>query len=163
MSVVAVKVTDKEIIVGADSIIAYGWTQEKDKLAKLEEVNGMIIGSVGLAQEGALFRVFCRTRKPRSCDDEAMIDFMSDFQDWMRNKIDATELENDYIFVFEKKAFLINGFYIKEITDYTAIGAGMDFALSALYLNNTVEESVKASCHLSVYCEEPINILKVSK
>ena len=76
MSVVAVKVTDDKIIIGADSIIAYGWTQEKDKLAKLEEVNGMVIGSVGMAQEGALFRVFCRTRKPREATDEAIVDFI---------------------------------------------------------------------------------------
>ena len=35
MSVVAVKVTEKNITIGADSIIAFGWTQEKDRLAKL--------------------------------------------------------------------------------------------------------------------------------
>jgi ATP-dependent protease HslVU (ClpYQ) peptidase subunit len=163
MSVVAVKVTEDKITIGADSIIAYGWTQEKDKLAKLEEVNGMIIGSVGLAQEGALLRVYCRTRKPRSADDESIIDFMSEFQDWMKAKIDATEIENDYILVFDKKVFLMNGFYVKEITDYTAIGAGMDFALSALYLGNSVKQSIKSACHLSVYCEEPINIIKVDK
>lgn len=163
MSVVAVKVTKNKIIIGADSIIAYGWTQEKDKLSKLEEVNGMVVGTVGVAEEGSLFRVYCRTRKPRSADDESIIDFLSDFQDWMRNKIDKTEIENDYIIVYKKKVFLINGFYVKEVVDYTAIGAGMDFALSALYLGNSVEESIKAACHLSVYCEEPINIITIDK
>ena len=163
MSVVAVKVTNKKIIIGADSIIAYGWTQEKDKLAKLEEVNGMIIGSVGIAQEGALFRVFCRTRKPRSADVESIVDFMSDFQDWLKNKTDESNIENTYILVFDKKVFNIEGFYVKEVTDYTAIGAGMDFALSALYLGNSVKDSIKAACHLSVYCEEPINIFEVEK
>lgn len=163
MSVVAVKVTNKKITIGADSIIAYGWTQEKDKLAKLEEVNGMIIGSVGIAQEGALFRVFCRTRKPRSADVESIVDFMSDFQDWLKNKTDESNIENTYILVFDKKVFNIEGFYVKEVTDYTAIGAGMDFALSALYLGNSVKDSIKAACHLSVYCEEPINIFEVEK
>lgn len=163
MSVVAVKVTNKKITIGADSIIAFGWTQEKDKLAKLEEVNGMIIGSVGMAQEGALFRVFCRTRKPRSADVESIVDFMSDFQDWLKNKIDDSTVENGYILVFDKKVFNIEGFYVKEITDYTAIGAGMDFALAALYLGNSVKDSIKAACHLSVYCEEPINIFEVEK
>lgn len=163
MSVVAVKVTNKKITIGADSIIAFGWTQEKDKLAKLEEVNGMIIGSVGMAQEGALFRVFCRTRKPRAADVESIVDFMSDFQDWLKNKIDDSTVENGYILVFDKKVFNIEGFYVKEITDYTAIGAGMDFALAALYLGNSVKDSIKAACHLSVYCEEPINIFEVEK
>ena len=39
MSVVAVKVTKDKIIIGADSILVSGWTQEKDKLAKLNKDN----------------------------------------------------------------------------------------------------------------------------
>jgi ATP-dependent protease HslVU (ClpYQ) peptidase subunit len=163
MSVVAVKVTEDKITIGADSIIAFGWTQEKDKLAKLEEVNGMVIGSVGMAQEGALFRVFCRTRKPREASDEAIVDFMSEFQDWLNNKIGETKIENGYILVVDGKAFNIEGFYVKEVVDYAAIGAGMDFALASLYLGKSVKDSIKAACHLSVYCEEPINIIKVKK
>jgi ATP-dependent protease HslVU (ClpYQ) peptidase subunit len=164
MSVVAIRVTDKEIVVGADSIlVSHGTTQEKDKFAKLNRVNDIIIGDVGSAQEGGLFLMFCRTRKPREASIEAIIEFMSEFQDWMRNKTDESKLTNEYILVIDKKAFLVEGFFVKEIVDYTAIGAGMDFALSALYLGNSVEESIKAACHLSVYCEEPINLMEVNK
>lgn len=163
MSVVAVKVKKDKIIIGADSILVSGWTQEKDKLAKLNEVNGMVIGDVGDAQEGALFLIFCKTRQPRECSVEALMEFMSDFQDWMDKKIGESSLTNKYIIVFGGKAFVVEGFFIKEVTDYTAIGVGMDFALSALYLGNSVKESIRAACHLSVYCEEPINIIKVNK
>jgi ATP-dependent protease HslVU (ClpYQ) peptidase subunit len=58
---------------------------------------------------------------------------------------------------------MMEGFFIKEVTEYTSIGAGMDFALSALYLGKSVKDSIKAACHLSVYCEEPINIIEVEK
>ena len=163
MSVVAVKVTKNKITIGADSILVSGWTQEKDKLAKLNKANGMIIGDVGDAQEGALFLLFCKTRKPREASVDAIVEFMSEFQDWMNNKTGESKLSNQYILIIEKKAFMIEGFFIKEVTDYTAIGAGMDFALSALYLGNSVKESIKAACHLSVYCEEPINIIEVEK
>ena len=163
MSVVAVKVTDDKIVIGADSIIAYGWTQEKDKLAKLEEVNGMVIGSVGMAQEGALFRVFCRTRKPREATDEAIVDFMSDFQDWLNDKTGEPSIENGYIFVYDKKVFNIEGFYVKEVTDYAAIGAGMDFALTCLALGHNVEKAIEISCHFSIYCELPANIIEIDK
>jgi ATP-dependent protease HslVU (ClpYQ) peptidase subunit len=163
MSVVAVKVTKNKITIGADSILVSGWTQEKDKLAKLGEVNGMVIGDVGNAQEGALFMVFCKTRKPREASVDALIEFMSEFQDWLNKKIGETTLKNEYIIVFDGKAFLMEGFYIKEITDYTAIGAGMDFALAALYLGNSVKEAIKAACHLSVMCEEPVNIIEIEK
>lgn len=163
MSVVAVKVKKDKIIIGADSILVSGWTQEKDKLAKLNEVNGMVIGDCGDAQEGALFLVYCKTRKPREASVDALIEFMSEFQDWMNDKIGETKLSNQYIIVLEGKAFMMEGFFIKEVTDYTAIGAGMDFALSALYLGNSVKEAIKASCHLSVYCEEPVNIIEIEK
>ena len=163
MSVVAVRVTKKKITIGADSILVSGWTQEKDKLAKLNKTNGMIIGDVGDAEEGALFLLFCKTRKPREASVDAIVEFMSEFQDWMNNKTGESKLSNQYILIIEKKAFMIEGFFIKEVTDYTAIGAGMDFALSALYLGNSVKESIKAACHLSVYCEEPINIIEVEK
>jgi len=163
MSVVAVKVTDKKIKIGADSILAYGWTQEKNKLAKIDEVNGMIIGSVGTAQEGALFRIYAKTRKPRSADCESIVDFLSDFHDWLKEKTGQEELQNDHLLVFEKKVFSINGYYVKEVDDYDAIGAGMDFALSALYLGQSCKDSIKAACHLSVYCEEPINMFEVEK
>lgn len=164
MSVVAVKVTNEKITIGADSIlVSHGTTQEKDKFAKLNKVNDIIIGDVGDAQEGGLFLMFCRTRKPREASVEAIIEFMSEFQDWMKNKTDESNLRNEYILVLEKKAFLVEGFFVKEIIDYTAIGAGMDFSLAALYLGNSVKESIKAACHLSVYCEEPINIMEVKK
>ena len=164
MSVVAIKVTDKKITIGADSIlVSHGTTKEKDKFAKLNKVNDIIIGDVGDAQEGGLFLMFCKTRKPREASVEALIEFMSEFQEWMKNKTDESKLRNEYVLVLEKKAFLVEGFFVKEITDYTAIGAGMDFSLAALYLGNSVKESIKAACHLSVYCEEPINIMEVKK
>ena len=163
MSVVAVKVKKGKIVIGADSILVSGWTQEKDKLAKLNEVNGMVIGDCGDAQEGALFLVYCKTRKPREASVDALIEFMSEFQDWMNDKIGETKLNNQYVIVLEGKAFMMEGFFIKEVTDYAAIGAGMDFALSALYLGNSVKEAIKAACHLSVYCEEPVNIIEVKK
>ena len=139
MSVVAIKVKKNKIVIGADSIlVSHGTTQEKDKLAKLNKINNMIIGDVGDAQEGALFLVYCKTRKPRESSVDALVEFMSEFQDWLKQKTGETKLNNEYIIILEGKAFLMEGFFIKEITDYTAIGAGMDFALSALYLGNSV-------------------------
>ena len=163
MSVVAVKVTKNKITIGADSILVSGYTQEKDKLAKLNKVNGMVIGDVGDAQEGALFLLFCKTRKPSEASVGGLVEFMSEFQDWLDKKTGEAKLSNEYILIIEKKAFMMEGFFIKEVTDYTSIGAGMDFALSALYLGKSVKDSIKAACHLSVYCEEPINIIEVEK
>ena len=163
MSVVAVKVTKNKITIGADSILVSGWTQEKDKLAKLNKTNGMVIGDCGDAEEGALFLLFCKTRKPREASVDAIVEFMSEFQDWMNNKTGESKLSNQYILIIEKKAFMIEGFFIKEVTDYTAIGAGADFALPCLALGHDVEVAIEMACHFSIYCEKPVNLLEVKK
>jgi ATP-dependent protease HslVU (ClpYQ) peptidase subunit len=163
MSVVAVKVEKNKIIIGADSILVNGNTQEKDKMAKLFKNEWMIVGDVGEAQEGALFQIFSKTRKPRESSVEGITEYLFDFFTWKKEKTDSTELNNHYIIIFEKKAFLVEGFYVKEINDYYAIGAGMDFALAALYLGSTVEDAIKTSCHLSILCEEPVNLIEVKK
>lgn len=163
MSVVAIRIEKDKIVIGADSILVHGYTQEKDKYAKLEEVNGMVIGSVGTAREGALFRLFARTRKPRESTDDGILEFLSDFQDWMNKKTGETRINNSYILVYDGNAFMIDGFYIKQVNSYTAIGAGEDFALAALYLGSSVKESIQAACHLSTMCEEPVNIITVEK
>lgn len=163
MSVVAVKIEKDKIIIGADSILVNGYTQEKDVFAKLEEVNGMVIGTVGSAREGGLFRIFARTRKPRESSDDGILEFLSDFQDWMNKKTSVSNIANSYVLVYMGNAFLMEGFYIKQINSYTAIGAGEDFALAALYLGKSVEDSIRAACHLSTMCEEPINIIKVPR
>ena len=107
MSVVAVKVTKNKITIGADSILVSGWTQEKDKLAKLNKVNGMVIGDVGDAQEGALFLLFCKTRKPSEASVGGLVEFMSEFQDWLDKKTGETKLSNEYILIIEKKVFMM--------------------------------------------------------
>lgn len=163
MSVVAVRVEKNKITIGADSILVNGYTQEKDKLAKLFKNEWMVVGDVGQAQEGALFQIFSKTRKPRESSVDAITEYLFDFYSWIREKTEATELHNSYIIVFETKVFLVEGFFVKEVTDYAAIGAGMDFALAALYLGSSVSDAIKTACHLSILCEEPINIIEIKK
>lgn len=163
MSVVAVKVEKDKIIIGADSILVSGYTQEKDKFAKLFQNEWMVVGDVGDAQEGALFQIFSKTRKPRESSVEAITEYMFDFFQWNKEKTENNGLSNSYIIIFDHKAFLVEGFYVKEVKDYAAIGAGMDFALAALYLGSSVNDAIKTACHLSILCEEPINIITVKK
>ena len=72
MSVVAVRVTEDKIVIGADSIRVCGYTQEKDAFAKLEKVNDMIIGSVGSCEEKVLFYEYCKTRKPKTATESVV-------------------------------------------------------------------------------------------
>ena len=70
MSVVAVKIYDKEIIMSADSIIVHG---EADKTpagrGKIFEVNGMLIGTSGFAHEGIHMALFAENHTPLAMND----------------------------------------------------------------------------------------------
>ena len=161
MSIVCCRVKEKVIEIAADSITVRGYTQEKgkDNYSKLCEVNGMIIGSVGLCSENGMLQIFASTRKPAAPSEDAILNFIAEFTEWKKKKTDKYELENHYIIAFEGKVFMINQFWVKEITSYEAIGAGMDYALSALYLGFDVTKAVEVACELSIYCEMPTHKL----
>lgn len=162
MSVVAVRIYDEKIEVAADSIMVRGWTQT-NKYSKLHFINDMYIGTSGLAEEGSLFRIYCTTRKPEQATEGAIITFFSEFADWKNNRTGSSSLQNEYIFIYSGKVFEIQHFHIQEIKDFTAIGAGMDFALAALHLGHKADEAVAVACALSVYCEEPIDLFTINK
>ena len=156
MSVVAVKVDDEKIEVAADSICIRGWqSMRTDQVCKLMEINNMIIGGVGLAQDNSLMFRFAQTHRPESSTEKDILSFMVEFIAW-RKTYSSSELENSYILVCDNRAWRINEMLICEVTSYDAIGAGMDFANAAMYLDHSAQEAVKVACVLSCYVAEPI-------
>lgn len=159
MSIVCCKVEKDTIVIASDSIAVRGYTQSKGdngSQSKLFKVNGMVIGGVGMAEETSLLRIFAQTRKPKGPSEDDLLVFMSEFAGWKNKKTGTYKLSNVYIICYSGTVFSAEGFYIEEITGYQAIGAGMDYALAAMYLGGTVEKAVETACELSVYCEKPI-------
>ena len=168
MSVVACKILPNGYEIASDSISIRAWTQSKarenTKFSKLFEVNDIVIGSVGYAEESSLLQIFCSTRKPSDASESAILEFMSEFSSWKKGKAEKSGLDNAYLVGFGGKVFSINGWFIQEVLKYEAIGAGMNFALAALYLDNSAKDAVKVACELSIFCEEPIQVIsKVRK
>lgn len=159
MSVVACRITENGYEIAADSITVRGWTQTRGqnaKLVKLFETNGMIIGGVGMAEELSLFRLFVETRRPGAPTNYAILEFISEFSEWKEKRIGTAGVENAYLFGFENKVFTIEGWLVAEVSKYEAIGAGMDYALSALYLGHSARRAVEVAIELSVFCESPV-------
>jgi ATP-dependent protease HslVU (ClpYQ) peptidase subunit len=162
MSIVVCKITDTGYDLAADSITVRGYTQAKGQninLSKLFEVNGLAVGTCGEAEEGSLFRLFAVTRKPAAPTESAVLEYLSEFSDWKNNKTGNADLENSYIIGFDGHAFAIERWLISEITQYEAIGAGMDFALAALYLGASAERAVEVAIELSIFCEAPVRVI----
>lgn len=159
MSIVCCRVTDDKIEIASDSISIRGYTQSKGdkvKYSKLVKVNEMIIGGVGFSEENFLMQLFAQTHNIKDANTDAVLTFLAEFSDWKKKKIDNYKIENNFIFLYKSKAFYIERFLIQEVINYQAIGAGDDFALSALYLGHSVEKAVETACELSIYCEKPI-------
>lgn len=165
MSVVAVKLYKTKLVIGADSITVRGWTQNKDKQAKLIKLrDGLIVGQVGRSRDVQLLRIFAKDHLIAAPEEDKVVDFVVEFIEWCRKKDNDYKLGSSMVFVVENRAFLIEkDLFIKEVEDYFAIGAGRDFALSALYLGKGVKEAIDSACELSILCEKPVNIMEVEK
>lgn len=167
MSVVACRILDNGYEIAADSIGTRGWTQSRGankKLSKLTEANNLVIGGSGLVEEVSLFTLYCQTRQPAAADYSSIVSFVSEYSDWKRKKIDKPlDGTTEYLFGIDGKVFHIYSYEVIEITKYEAIGAGMDFALAALWLGKTAEEAVGCAIELSTFCEGPVRVIRKTK
>lgn len=165
MSVVAVKVEKDKITIGADSFMGFSYdTQLKDKDAKLFQQNGFAVGAVGYGSDCALFKLFMRDRKPTRNDQDAWLDYITEFTDWVKKKKSDYVCKSDFMVVYQGRAWLIyNGFNVYEIKKKEAMGAGMNMAQAALALGHSVAEAIDVACELSIYCEKPVNVIEVPR
>lgn len=157
MSVVAVKVYKDKIQIAADSAMFYCDTKRTDcTLGKLSKVNNMVIGFVGRTEEGSLMMHYADTHKPLNSNNKDVLSFIIEFSQWKSNITGSSNIENEYIIIYDGKAFYVDGMLVFEVDNYRAIGAGMDFANAAMYLGHTPNEAVKVACELSCWVAGPI-------
>lgn len=167
MSVVAVKVTKDEIVIGSDSQTTSWMTADINKFAKMRKISDdLVISHVGLAADFALLREFVRTNQPRNNSEDGILEFFTKFYKYLKDmsmNLNSKPCSSAFIIVYKQKAYTLENYYIKEITDFDAIGSGGDNALTALHLGHSVKESIEIACDLNIYCEKPINIITIKK
>ena len=165
MSCVAVKVTNKEIQFAADSIVVMGNTKVNTPTTqpKLTKINNIIIGGCGSFSEIGLMFQFAETHRPDDNSIRAIRQFFVEFGEWKQKYGERFLCENSYIIGYEGKCYSYICNCLEEIKDYCTIGAGMDYALAALYLGKSARDAIKVSCALSCYVAEPIVEYKMSR
>ena len=119
MSVVAVKVYEKSIIMSADSIVIHG---EADKTpigkGKIFEVNGMIIGTSGWASEGVYLSLYAENHSPLSASERDMAKFIAEFGAWKAKEFaETSQIHNSYLIVYKGKCFYVAGGFVAEVND----------------------------------------------
>lgn len=157
MSVVAARVYKDKIIMAADSIIVRGWSKRTDHdIVKINEINGMIVGGTGYAQELSLMWQYMATHKPASATEKDVLSFIVEFSQWKRNLIGNGSVDNTYLMAYDGHLFQIEEMLVYEVSEHSAVGAGQDFANAVLYLGNSPRDAVKVACELSCFVAEPI-------
>lgn len=158
MSVVAVKVYPNRVEMAADSIIVCGGRKETfwGKHTKIKEINDMIIGTAGSCEEESLMWLYAQNHRPVAATEKDVLEFFVEFIDWKRGKCIDPNPTNHYLLAYKGKAFHIQNYMVMEVDKFSAIGAGADYALAALYLDKEPDEAVKVACELSCYVAEPI-------
>lgn len=165
MTVLACRVTEDSIELATDSIMVRGWTQNKgqNKYSKMFKENGMVFGCTGKCEESALLQVFCKTHQPATASEGDILEFFSEFAGWAKERTGRYELNNAYIMIYKKKVYQIEQFFVQEITEFSAHGAGMDFALAALHLGHSPEKACEVAIECCVMCEGPVQIHREDK
>ena len=158
MSVIACRVYDDRIDLAADSIRVSGWGSQRTdgKLTKLARVRDVVVGGSGYAAENGLIQLFLQTHRPSAADVQSLLTFLGEFGDWKHKRTGCSKVSNAYLFAFEGRAFATVEYYIEEVHNYYAIGAGEDVATTALHLGHSPRDAVRVACELSVFCEGPI-------
>ena len=157
MSVVAAKVYDNRIVMAADSILVKGWSKSTNgNFAKINQINGMIVGGTGNAKELSLLWHFMRTHKPAGNTEKEILGYIVEFSKWKQDLIGEGGISNTYLLAYDGHLFEVEDMFVYEIKNYDAVGAGEDFANAALHLGHSPKEAVKVACELSCYVAEPI-------
>jgi ATP-dependent protease HslVU (ClpYQ) peptidase subunit len=162
MSVVAARRYDNRLDFASDSIRICGNLTESSRIAgheqgKLFEVNGMVIGSVGSIMELSFMQIFSKNHKPSAPTVESVLDFLLEFYSWAKNKDDSFARKNEYLIGFEREIFRIcDSYLVEKINEFSAIGAGEHFSLTAMHLGKSPYESVEIANQLCVYCTGPV-------
>lgn len=161
MSVVAARRYPDRIVFAADSIRVSGTLRENSRITgsergKLFEVNQLVIGAVGLVMELSFMQIFARNHKPAAPTVEAVLDFIVEFYSWSASKDNSFAKRNEYLIGIEGEVFRVcDSYLVERINEFSAIGAGEHFALTAMYLDKTPEEAVNIANELCLYCSGP--------
>lgn len=155
MSVIAVNVESDKITIAADSIIIKG-DLKRTNFQKLHDFGHMIVGGCGSAEELSLFFEFAKRSKEKLTSVYAVQEFMNNFANCKRAYTDDNKINNAYIIIYDKHVYEVDGMFVQEVEDYTAIGDGEAYALAALYLGHDVVDAVQAACKFSSFVSEPI-------
>ncbi len=158
MSVIAARKYTDRIVMAADSINLFGQTKETKNLrVKLRKIGeDFMVGAAGTSRETGLFYNYLDTHKLAVPTEAAVLNLMVEFIDFARKFDERFWTENEYLIAYKTALFYVYDLDVIEVKEYAAIGAGEDYALTALRLGHGPFDAVKVACDLCAFTAGPI-------
>lgn len=156
MSIVTVKVSPTGYRIAADSATLWGQTVKSDDTAKLIYTNDMHVGCSGYADEIGLFQVYCATHKPEGARRSDVLAFLAEFGKWKKARVDNGTINLHYILGLPSCVYYGAGLDAILITNFAAVGSGMNYALAAMSLGKSAKRAVKVAVELNAFCGPPV-------
>ncbi len=166
MSVIAVKKTKDQIIIGSDQQITRWYDEKHTSIhpCKLHKCWDLVFWSAGDLANIWPMKIFLETYEPKKLNSpKEIFEMMKQFKERGKdyNIGDDFMKENDFIFVSNWKIFSYCSWCVEEVNDYRAIGSGAMKAMACMFLWSTVEACLKAVCKYDLHCSEPLVLIEI--
>lgn len=163
MTTIAATISDKKIVLAADSITVVGTTQVQKTLkrSKLFKGSDCIVAGTGYASETSLLELYCKDHNIGSGGPLRVLEFLTEFANWKDSKSGEKSVSNSYLIGHKSGLFQTNGLSVFEVDTFVSDGHGMDYALTALHLGYSARESIEISCEIDVFSQLPVRTLEL--
>lgn len=171
MSCAAVKVYTRRIEIACDSCITQGDTIVSSSFKKMTRAtlygHDVILAGTGSIEVIDAFRHFLISFEYE--EGNKMFSSIIEFKKKLKEFVDTLDdpsreygkNNNEYLMVIDGKAYYIHATLIEEVENFRAIGSGMPYALTAMYLEYSPEVAVAIASELDPWVSKPINVYYV--
>lgn len=167
MSIIVARKYKDYIEIGCDSQTSWGrFKLNKDsglykEASKVIATNGLVIGIAGDVRESNFLQLFVSNHKPKTASEGDILDFLVEFQEWIKTIDPNAIVENHLLVVYQGKLFQCIGFDVAEVSEFNAVGSGMFLAIGALSLGASVKQAIEVAKKHDLYCGGKTYIKKI--
>jgi len=162
MTIVAARKYSDCILFSCDSQVTRGnrkTTPPNLQAKKIFTSGEMTIGGAGLLSDLQWLHKYSESHGVGTNVNEYSIsEYMTDFVRWMRKLDSNYQCKSDFLIAHGTNLFeCFEATSVFVVPEYSCIGSGRDFALAAMYLNNTPEQACTVATAFCLYCQGPVS------
>jgi ATP-dependent protease HslVU (ClpYQ) peptidase subunit len=164
MTVIAARKYHDKIVMAADSFIGNDEVNYNHQCStpKMFDTGECVIGLTGSADDASLLRIFSKTHKLGDrVDQSRVMDWLMEYAEWKKSKVGEWGFKSWILLAHKSGLYVCYGISCHEVDEFASIGAGQDFANTALYLGKSPSEAAKIACRISNKCAEPVTEMEV--